>query len=259
MFSQVLNLNKENWADIQEDDNTIITTNAEGQRVVLNIFNSTNGTKMKYKRVFDVIQKTEYIPKRCLERKNNWQKFGIDLLEPSSPVYHKFRSTPFESPEVLVPGVLNGAAMLSNSETDVIGEIPTLEVNKKLMNELTRLMNAIQNQDFSNVNSSLNNIEMQEEENNVNDDKFGVRYFDDDKTIRVSDIPEYVTEQELEEIFERVGPIKRLFLVHNKETLVSRGLAFITYHDISTAEKAIKVFDGKGISGAIVKISWSRR
>jgi len=77
-------------------------------------------------------------------------------------------------------------------------------------------------------------------------------------TIRVTNISDETTEDDLKEMFRKFGPISRVHLVKDKLTNTSRGFAFITYHSRKDAQQAMDEMDGKGWDYLILSIEWAR-
>jgi translation initiation factor 3 subunit G len=65
-------------------------------------------------------------------------------------------------------------------------------------------------------------------------------------TLRVTNLSESTTEQDLQELFERYGRISRVYLAKDKETNRSRGFAFISFVIQAEAAKAMEELQGHG-------------
>ncbi|PAA85072.1 hypothetical protein BOX15_Mlig005257g2, partial [Macrostomum lignano] len=81
---------------------------------------------------------------------------------------------------------------------------------------------------------------------------------DDQPTIRVTNLPEDTTEEDLANLFNPFGKIHRIFLAKDKLTMVSKGFAFITYQRKEDAQKAITGVSGFGYGNLILKVEWAR-
>jgi translation initiation factor 3 subunit G len=77
-------------------------------------------------------------------------------------------------------------------------------------------------------------------------------------TIRVTNLSEETTENDLQDMFRKFGPISRIYLVRDKLTNTSRGFAFITYNSRKDAETAMEEMDGKGWDYLILSIEWAK-
>jgi translation initiation factor 3 subunit G len=81
---------------------------------------------------------------------------------------------------------------------------------------------------------------------------------DDLNTIRVTNISENTTEADLQELFQRFGRISRVYLAKDKDTLVSRGFAFVSFVNKDDAAKAMDALQGYGYDHLILKLEWAR-
>lgn len=80
-------------------------------------------------------------------------------------------------------------------------------------------------------------------------------------TIFVTRIPFSVTNTDLETFFSDIGPLRRAFIVTDKETHASKGVGYVTYTDSNDAEKALEKLQGASIDGSQRKIQlqWADR
>lgn len=80
---------------------------------------------------------------------------------------------------------------------------------------------------------------------------------DDGNTLRISNISEDITEDNLRHLFDRFGRITRLKLVKDRETEISRGFAYVTYCSRDDAEDARARLDGHAYGHLIMSVQWS--
>lgn len=80
----------------------------------------------------------------------------------------------------------------------------------------------------------------------------------DQNTIRVTNISEDTTEADLQELFGRFGRISRVYVAKDKETLQSRGFAFVSFTQREEAAKAMDKLQGYGYDHLILKLEWAR-
>ena len=80
----------------------------------------------------------------------------------------------------------------------------------------------------------------------------------DTATLRVTNISEDTSEQDLRELFSRFGHIQRIYLAKDKETFRSRGFAFITFHSRKEAAKAMEMLQGYGYDHLILQIEFAK-
>ena len=81
---------------------------------------------------------------------------------------------------------------------------------------------------------------------------------DDVNTIRVTNLSESTTEADLQELFQRYGRISRVYLAKDKETMQSRGFAFVSFVAKEDAAKAMEELQGYGYHHLILKLEWAR-
>ncbi|KAI9929934.1 hypothetical protein MW887_011744 [Aspergillus wentii] len=72
--------------------------------------------------------------------------------------------------------------------------------------------------------------------------------------IRVENIHYDITESDLEELFNQIGPVTNLSLVYDRAGR-SEGLAFVTYNRASDARTAISEFDGANAKGQPIRLT----
>jgi translation initiation factor 3 subunit G len=85
-----------------------------------------------------------------------------------------------------------------------------------------------------------------------------VKRQDDMNSIRVTNLSENTTENDLQELFSRFGRVARVYLAKDKETLQSRGFAFVSFHDREEAALAMEKLQGFGYDHLILKLEWAR-
>lgn len=84
------------------------------------------------------------------------------------------------------------------------------------------------------------------------------RRTDDLNTIRVTNISENTSEADLQDLFKPFGRISRVYLAKDKETLQSRGFAFVSFVNQDDAAQAMEKLQGYGYDHLILKLEWAR-
>jgi translation initiation factor 3 subunit G len=84
------------------------------------------------------------------------------------------------------------------------------------------------------------------------------RRIDDLNTIRVTNLSESTTESDLQDLFQKYGRISRVYLAKDKETMQSRGFAFVSFVSKEDAAKAMEELQGYGYDHLILKLEWAR-
>lgn len=80
----------------------------------------------------------------------------------------------------------------------------------------------------------------------------------DQNTIRVTNISEDTTEADLQALFQPFGRISRVYLAKDKETMQSRGFAFVSFVHREDAARAMDKLQGYGYDHLILKLEWAR-
>ncbi|XP_055328457.1 eukaryotic translation initiation factor 3 subunit G-like [Paramacrobiotus metropolitanus] len=76
-------------------------------------------------------------------------------------------------------------------------------------------------------------------------------------SIRVSNLPQDVKEEDLRELFDRFGRIKKVYLGKDKKTGDFRGFAFVTFYDQTSADKAISAVNGHRYFHMVLNVDWA--
>lgn len=81
----------------------------------------------------------------------------------------------------------------------------------------------------------------------------------DENSLRVSNLSEDVTEQDLQELFKPFGPVGRVFLSKDRTTGENRGYAFVNYVTKEGADRALRSLNGYGYDNLILRVEWAER
>lgn len=82
---------------------------------------------------------------------------------------------------------------------------------------------------------------------------------DDLPTLRVTNVSEDTTDQDLRELFGAFGRVARVYVGKDRETGQGKGFAFVSYEDRTSAEAAIHALDKRGYDNLIMNVGWSRK
>jgi len=77
-------------------------------------------------------------------------------------------------------------------------------------------------------------------------------------TLRVTNISEDTTEDDLRDLFGKVGRVARVYIGRNRDTGIGRGFAFVSYEERATGQKAIDKINGLGYDNLILSVQWSQ-
>ncbi|KFG59547.1 translation initiation factor 3 subunit, partial [Toxoplasma gondii RUB] len=77
-------------------------------------------------------------------------------------------------------------------------------------------------------------------------------------TIRVTNLSEDVKDEDLTELFGKIGKIDRIYLAKHKEKKCSKGFAFITYQRREDAVRAIRQLNRHGYDNLLLNVEWAK-
>ena len=81
---------------------------------------------------------------------------------------------------------------------------------------------------------------------------------DDSCTVRITNLSEDISEDDLRQLFQKYGLISRSYVAVDKVTKERRGFAFITYKNREDAAKAIEKLDRHPFNHVILSVGWAR-
>lgn len=85
-----------------------------------------------------------------------------------------------------------------------------------------------------------------------------MRLREDLNTIRVTNLPGEMTDNDIKDLFGIIGRISRIFLARDKYTGTSRGYAFVSFEKHEHAQAAVQTFNGHGYANLILKVELAR-
>lgn len=81
---------------------------------------------------------------------------------------------------------------------------------------------------------------------------------DDSATLRVTNLSEDVTDNDIYDLFNRFGNIARVYLARDRETNLCKGFAFVSFNDRDQAERAQQAINGYGYDNLILRVEFAR-
>lgn len=81
---------------------------------------------------------------------------------------------------------------------------------------------------------------------------------DDPNTIRISNLSEDTTENDVRDLVSIFGTVSRVYVARDKDYDVCKGFAFVTFLEKAKAEACIAKLDGRGYDSLILKVEFAR-
>ncbi|ALC47510.1 CG10881 [Drosophila busckii] len=81
---------------------------------------------------------------------------------------------------------------------------------------------------------------------------------DDSSAIRISNLSESMTEDDLEELIRKIGPYSKMYLAREKNSGLCKGFAYVHFKYRKDAAEAIEVLNGHGYDHLILSVEWSK-
>ncbi|XP_012252804.2 eukaryotic translation initiation factor 3 subunit G [Athalia rosae] len=81
---------------------------------------------------------------------------------------------------------------------------------------------------------------------------------DDQSAVRISNLSESTLEADLEELVKPFGPIQKLYLAKDKQSMYCKGYAYVHYKFKADAINAIAQLNGHGYDHLILDVEWSK-
>jgi translation initiation factor 3 subunit G len=81
---------------------------------------------------------------------------------------------------------------------------------------------------------------------------------DDSTTLRVTNISEDTTEDDLRDLFRAFGHTTRIYLAKDRVTQLSRGFAFVSYDRVDACQAAIAALHGHGYDNLILNVEFAK-
>jgi len=262
-LSSAMGENKVVWADEVEDDNTIpnrteSAPDENGIKTIVEWRLNADGRKVKTTTRVKVTKMIVRVNKNVEARLANWVKFGPD----QAPSEEGKSVTNYATEEVFVDKPQQRGEVKKRDEVSKIvnfndfqarlerrkrGELPPSEPTKAQATEaksdatsgkyVPPSLRAGGDKDGSSMNRTKDR---------------------DDSALKVSNLSDDMTEEDLENLFSKFGDIARVFIAKHRSTNNSRGFGFVNFFKKSDAEFAMGKMEGKGFNSLIMHVEWAR-
>lgn len=81
---------------------------------------------------------------------------------------------------------------------------------------------------------------------------------DDSATLRVTNLSEDVTDNDIYDLFNRFGSIARVYLARDRVTNLCKGFAFVSFSEREQAERAQQAINGYGYDNLILRVEFAK-
>ncbi|XP_017874792.1 PREDICTED: eukaryotic translation initiation factor 3 subunit G-B [Drosophila arizonae] len=81
---------------------------------------------------------------------------------------------------------------------------------------------------------------------------------DDSSAVRISNLSESMTEDDLEELVKKIGPHTKMYLAREKNSGLCKGFAYVHFKYRKDAAEAIEILNGHGYDHLILSVEWSK-
>jgi len=257
-----------NWVDIEENDTVdtylpppeIIEDEKTGTKTIIEYRIEPNGQKVKVTSKFKVVTKTKKVSKDVAERAK-WSKFGRSVTGNDAQTIVSRDEIRIEDPKE--------------------GDEAEKRQNEEMLRRIAEKMQATKAARERGVDprkGGLYNPLVAQNMNGETDAPIGGapgKYVppslrgggggggreerDESNTLRVTNISEDAQERDLKDLFEKFGPVPRIYLAKDKETGQSRGFAYVTYIRREDAQAAMAALNGYGYDHLILKVEWAEK
>lgn len=249
------------WADMDqdvEDESECLITEKDGTLVATTYFREADGRQIKREKRYRVHKKVYRVSSAVRQREAAWKKFGYEALNFNKMENKRFMTSSTSQEEQL--RAPKNFGLLAGSQPNEMGQSTGLEttMQRRLLADIKKLFDLLANPDPAALLAMTERDETSIPIAMTAPERQG-RTDNDDRTIRVSNLPEYTTDEELGLLFGRVGQVVRTYLARHKETNVSKGFAFITFKNRSDAETAVNELHKKGFQNVLLNIEWAKK
>lgn len=262
-------MSRPRWGDEEEDEEALpprheSAVDENGVKTITEYYRDNKGRPMKRTTKVKVAAIKEKVYK-ISETRKNWKKFGSAANGNQGITGHSPEEIPFENVRLAGKSIQEQkvqdlrAALEGGDNKHIVGSLKDILFQKRKEREIAR------------ARGELPEAERPPEEDAPRPSRAGA-YVPPHKTgnlsttdtrrnsensVRVTNLAEEVTEDDLRELFNPFGQVSRVFLAIDRETQRSRGFAFVNFIRRDDAARAIKALDGHGYANLILHCEWA--
>ena len=255
---------KNRWGDLLEDEeelppSTTAGPDAKGLMTKVEYFRNDKGEVMKRMIKSRVVQIEKRVYDTAVERRKNWKKFGDAATERATDAitgqateevaFERIRQKRDEEKKpdfnISMAGTDNKAAAMSLRDM----------LYKKRMERQLLAAKGLLDVERPPDGSKPGTWQPSRARNPEGD---AMQKRRDENSVRVTNLSEDVTEQDLFDLFGAFGPVLRIFIAKDRDTGESRGFAFVNFVHREDAQRAINKLDGYGYDSLILSVQFAQ-
>ncbi|GAA5808914.1 hypothetical protein MFLAVUS_002313 [Mucor flavus] len=281
---------KASWADEYEDEEDSyqpqVYTDDDGNKVIIEYRENEDGKKVKVTRKIRSKLVTEHVNKAVAQRKK-WEKFGEEKGKKAGP---DLSTTTIGENIPLKLGSNTGKNVEAVADEEAKDKIQSQLKTKNIacrickgehftskcpykdtmqpLDEIASTIEAVKldSGEISGLESSGSgpskytppHLRNKGASAGAGESMRGDVKRDDSATLRVTNLSEDVTDNDIYDLFNRFGSIARVYLARDHETNLCKGFAFVSFNDREHAEKAQQAINGYGYDNLILRVEFAR-
>ncbi|KAI8637619.1 eukaryotic translation initiation factor 3 subunit G-domain-containing protein [Parasitella parasitica] len=281
---------KASWADEYEDEEDSFQpqmyTDEDGNKVIIEYRDNDDGKKVKVTRKLRAKLITEHVNKSVALRKK-WAKFGEEKGNKAGPdlstttigenIPLKLGSSTGKTVEAATEEEakekLNGQLKAKNIACRICkGEHFTSKCpykdTMKPLDEIASTIEAVKLDGAETASEAADSSSGPSKytpphlrgkaQGGSGESMRGDQKRDDSATLRVTNLSEDVTDNDIYDLFGRFNGLARVFLARDRETNLCKGFAFVTFNEREQAEKAQQNINGRGYDNLILRVEFAK-
>ncbi|KAG2199057.1 hypothetical protein INT46_007253 [Mucor plumbeus] len=279
---------KASWADEYEDEEDSFQpqmyTDEDGNKVIIEFRENEDGKRVKVTRKLRAKLVTEHVNKAVAQRKK-WAKFGEEKGKKAGP---DLSTTTIGENIPLKLGSNTGKNVDTVAEEEAKDKIQSQLKTKNIacrickgehftskcpykdtMQPLDEIASTIEAVKLDGADTAATTESgsgpnkytpphLRNKAQGAGESMRGDQKRDDSATLRVTNLSEDVTDNDIYDLFNRFGSISRVYLARDRDTNLCKGFAFVSFNDREHAERAQQAINGYGYDNLILRVEFAR-
>jgi len=250
-----------NIEDQPEYSKEVIGPDENGIKLVIEIFHNEKGQKIKRTRTIKVTRRIIRVKRSVWERRK-WAKFGDCANEPPGPN----PATTFQSKEDIKLDLSMGGSTVSSSGGKTQG-LPGIQLERKGIrcrncgeeghwtSKCPKPRKQKDNSESDTASTTSKSSKYVPPHMRDGGSKFGKP---EELTVRITNLPEDMTKDDLYEITDCFGRTERVHLVCDRDTGLSRGFAFVSFYSREDGQNMIDELNGYLYGSMVLSADWAK-